>query len=74
MSLKNSIKTQMFSGPIKQDTAAILKQYMKIQLSFTWTIQKFKCIELQIQVLYHLSRIDSTPVRQEMLLQTNLNT
>ena len=50
MSLKNSIETQMFSGPIKQDTAAILKQYMKMQnfevLSFTWTIQKFKCIEL----------------------------
>ena len=40
----------MFIGPIKEDTAAILKQFVKMQnlevLSFTWTIQKFKCIEL----------------------------
>ena len=39
----------MFIGPIKEDTAAILKQFVKMQnlevLSFIWTIQKFKCIE-----------------------------
>ena len=40
----------MFLGPIKQDTAAILKQFVKLQnlevLSFTWTIRKFMCMEL----------------------------
>ena len=40
----------MFIGPIKEDTAAILKQFVKMQnlevLSFIWTIRKFKCIEL----------------------------
>ena len=39
----------MFIGPIKEDTAAILKQFVKMQnlevLSFIWTIQKFKCTE-----------------------------
>ena len=40
----------MFLGPIKQDTAAILNQFAKLQnlevLSFTWTIRKFMCMEL----------------------------
>ena len=39
----------MFIGPIKGDTAANLKQFVKMQnlevRSFIWTIQKFKCTE-----------------------------
>ena len=39
----------MFIGPIKEDTAAILKQFVKMQnlevLSVIWTIQKLKCTE-----------------------------
>ena len=39
----------MFIGPIKEDTAAILKQFVKMQnievLSIIWAIPKFKCIE-----------------------------